>query len=96
MDDVVGFSSAIHSSDTTDTTTCDLDDTPTPISDTSSSTNVPILRCVDKVSTSLLSWLTLSEDYIRASVGFCHIETILSYRNYQGSSQGLTSRYCSS
>ncbi len=75
-DTVVGFSSAIHSSDTTATTTCDLDVTPTPISDTSSSTNVPILRCVDKVSTSLPSRLTFTEDFIRASVGFRRIDSI--------------------
>jgi hypothetical protein len=52
------------------------DETPAPVPNDSSLSPVPILRCVDKVSTSLLSWFTLSEDYIRASVGFCHIETI--------------------
>jgi hypothetical protein len=38
--------------------------------------HVPILRCVDKPSSSLPSRLTFSEDLIRASVGFRRIETI--------------------
>jgi len=37
---------------------------------------VPILRCVDKVSTSLPSRLTFTEDFIRASVGFRRIDSI--------------------
>jgi len=37
---------------------------------------VPILRCVDKPSTTLPSRLTFTEDYIRASMGFRRVETI--------------------
>jgi hypothetical protein len=40
---------------------------------------VPILRCVDKPSSSLPSRLTLTEDLIRASVGFRRIDTIKSH-----------------
>ena len=35
-----------------------------------------ILQCVDKPSTSLPSRLTLTEDYIHDSMGFCHIDTV--------------------
>ncbi len=47
-------------------------------SDTSASptSSVPIIRCADKVSTSLPSRITLTEDYIRASVGFRRIDTL--------------------
>jgi hypothetical protein len=44
--------------------------TPTLDTDSSSSAHVPILRCVDKPSTSLPSRMTCTEDFIRASVGF--------------------------
>jgi hypothetical protein len=63
-------------------------DNPSPVStiiDTNSVTNnssivsIPILRCVDKPSSSLPSWLTFTEDIIRASVGFCRIDTIKSH-----------------
>jgi len=37
---------------------------------------VPIVRCVDKPSSSLPSQLTLTEDIIRSSVGFRCIDTI--------------------
>ncbi len=47
-----------------------------PSPNTTSPAPVPILRCVDKASTSLPSRLTLTEDYIRASVGFRRIDTI--------------------
>jgi len=42
----------------------------------SSFVNVPILRCVDKPSTSLPSRLTLTEDFLRSSVGFRRIDTM--------------------
>jgi hypothetical protein len=37
---------------------------------------VSILRCVDKPSSSLPSRITFSEDYLRASVRFCRIDTM--------------------
>jgi hypothetical protein len=37
---------------------------------------VPVLRCVDKPSSSLPSILTFTEDNIRANVGFWRIDTI--------------------
>ena len=42
----------------------------------SSNIQVPILRCVNKVSSSLPSRITMNEDYIRACIGFRHIDTI--------------------
>ncbi len=39
-------------------------------SDHDSNTRVPILMCIDKVSSSLPSRLTLNEDHIRACNGF--------------------------
>ncbi len=42
----------------------------------SSFVNVPILRCVDKSSTSLPSQLTFTEDFLRFSVGFRRIDTM--------------------
>jgi hypothetical protein len=42
----------------------------------SSSSYIPILRCVDKPSSSLPFRLLFTEDSIRASVGFCRIDTI--------------------
>jgi hypothetical protein len=44
--------------------------------DQSSPTNVPILRCVNKLSSTLPSRITLTEDLVRASVGFCHIDSL--------------------
>jgi hypothetical protein len=49
---------------------------PSPLQGISSTSRVPILRCVDKPSSSLPSRLTLNEDLIRASVRFHHIDTI--------------------
>jgi hypothetical protein len=49
------------------------------ITNNSSMVVVPILRCVDKPSSSFPSRLTLTEDLIRASVGFCRIDTIKSH-----------------
>jgi len=60
----------------TKTSTSDIADVPVSIPETSSSAHVPILRCVDKTSTSLPSRLTLTEDFIRASVGFRIIDSI--------------------
>jgi hypothetical protein len=45
-------------------------------SDNISNLRVPILRCIDKVSSSLPSRLTLNEDHIRACTGFRRIDTI--------------------
>jgi hypothetical protein len=54
-----------------------LDDSNTNSSSNNPSTvHIPILRCVDKPSSSLLSRLTFTEDIIRASIGFCKIDTI--------------------
>ena len=47
-----------------------------PTTDTSSNMPVPILQCADKVSVPLPSRLTFTEDFIRASVGFRHIDSI--------------------
>jgi len=56
-------------------------ESPLPTSDTntSSSVHVPILRCVDKPSTSLPSRITYTEDFLRASVGFRRVDTIKSH-----------------
>jgi hypothetical protein len=65
------------SSESTEMHTLNIqDDLPTPVTNDSSGSQVPILRCVDKISTSLPARLTFSEDYIRASVGFRRIDTI--------------------
>jgi hypothetical protein len=45
-------------------------------SDHDSNTRVPILMCIDKVSSSLPSRLTLNEDHIRACIGFRRIDII--------------------
>jgi len=50
-------------------------DPPTITTDTSL-THIPILRCVDKPSTSLPSRVMLTEDIIHASVGFRCVDTI--------------------
>ncbi len=50
-----------------------------PSQDDSSTPNVPIIRCVDKPSSSLPNIITFSEDLIRASVGFRRIESIKKY-----------------
>jgi hypothetical protein len=44
--------------------------------DNISQIRVPILRCIDKPSSSLTSKLTLNEDFICASVGFHRIDSI--------------------
>lgn len=49
---------------------------PIPLPDTTSSLRVPLIRCVDKPSSSLPSRITLNEDFIRASVGFRRINTM--------------------
>jgi hypothetical protein len=48
----------------------------------SSFVSVPILRCIDKLSSSLPSRLTFTEDIIRAGVGLHHIDTIESHLLY--------------
>ncbi len=50
-----------------------------PNQDESSPTNIPIIRSVDKPSTSLPNVITFSEDLIKASVGFCRIDSIKKY-----------------
>jgi hypothetical protein len=49
---------------------------PAPLPNSSSSLLVPLIRCVDKPSSSLPSRITLNEDFIRASVGFRKIDTV--------------------
>jgi hypothetical protein len=49
------------------------------VTNESSLAPVPILRCVDKPSSSLPSRLTLTEDFIRSSVGYRRIDTIKRY-----------------
>ncbi len=44
----------------------------------SSTVSVPFLQCVEKPSSSLLSWKSYTEDFIPASVGFWQIDTIKS------------------
>jgi len=48
----------------------------TVITNNTSSPRVPILRCIDKPSSSIPSWLTLSEDFIRASMGFHQVDSL--------------------
>jgi hypothetical protein len=49
---------------------------PNSVNSASSTSSVPIIQCVDKVSTSLPSRLTLTEDHIRASIGFRRVDTL--------------------
>jgi hypothetical protein len=49
---------------------------PSPVTNSSSRTAVPIVRCVDKCSTSLPLCITFSEDFIRSSVGFRRVDTL--------------------
>jgi len=49
---------------------------PSPSTTTSTIAIVPILRCVDKPSSSLPSRITVTEDFVRSSVGFRRIDTI--------------------
>jgi hypothetical protein len=44
---------------------------PNPLPNASSTVQVPILRCIDKPSSSLPSKLTYTEDFLLACVGFC-------------------------
>ncbi len=54
-------------------------DSPDSITNPSTNVNVPILRCVDKPSSSLPSKIiTFTEDFLRASVGFRRVDTIKS------------------
>ena len=66
----------------------ELDDLPvSPVLQQSSMSNIPILRCVDKPSSSLPSRLMFTEDSIRASVDFRRIDTI------KKTSEDIISRY---
>jgi hypothetical protein len=66
--------SSVLNLDSTDTTS--LHPPTTPLPNLSSEVPVPILRCVDKPSSSLPAKLTFTEDFLRASVGFCCINTL--------------------
>lgn len=54
----------------------ELQPTAFPVPNSSFTKNVPILRCVDKCSSSLPSRLTFTEDFIRSSVGFRRIDSL--------------------
>jgi hypothetical protein len=66
----------IGSSSERDTGTLPTHSHPSSVTNLSSVAPVPILRCIDKPSTPLPSWLTFTEDYIRVSMGFYHIDTV--------------------
>ena len=51
---------------------------PDSLPNNSSPVLVPILQCVDKVSSHLPSQITFTEGFIRVSVGYCRIDTIKS------------------
>ncbi len=61
---------------TNDPTDSTVTTSPNPLPNTSSTVQVPILRCIDKPSSSLPSKLTYTEDFLWVSVGFCRIETL--------------------
>jgi hypothetical protein len=71
-------SSADATSPTVDTLSSLSLDLPTSNTNPSTTVNVPILRCVDKPSTSLPSRITFTEDFLHASVGFRRVDTIKS------------------
>jgi hypothetical protein len=52
---------------------------PSNITNDASLAHISIFRCVDKPSTSLLSWVMFTEDIICASVGFRRVDTIKKY-----------------
>jgi hypothetical protein len=56
-----------------------MDHLPSPSTNISSPIQCQILQCVDKPSSSLPSRITFSEDYLHASVGFGHIDTMKKY-----------------
>jgi hypothetical protein len=68
------LASEIESPDTTTVPSPTIESIP--VTNNSSLARVPIIRCVDKTSTPLPSCITLTEDYIRSSVGFRRIDTI--------------------
>jgi len=68
------LASEIKSPDTTTVPSSTIESIP--VTNNSSLARVPIIRCVDKTSTPLPSCITLTEDYIRSSVGFRRIDTI--------------------
>jgi len=53
-----------------------MDNEPTSLTNESSDVLVPILRCIDKPSSSLPNQVTYTEDFLRASVGFRRIDTM--------------------
>lgn len=63
------------SSDDISSTTSTIPTTPISHQSTDSS-RIPIIRCVDKPSTSLPNTISFSEDFLCASVGFRRIDTI--------------------
>ncbi len=70
-------STTINNPTPTIATLSSLDSThPSPSTISSTITNVPILRCVDKPATSLPSRFTFTEDFLRSSVGFRRIDTM--------------------
>jgi len=54
-----------------------IDDPPTHIDQSLLSSHTPIIRSVDKVSSSLPQSIMMTEDYLRACVGFRRVDTIL-------------------
>jgi hypothetical protein len=59
-----------------ETSSMDVSVCPDSVTNLSSQLPVPILRCVDKPSSSLPSKITYTEDFVRASVGFRRIDSI--------------------
>jgi hypothetical protein len=74
-------SAETHSSDTNDSLSSLVSTLPASGTNISSNVHVPILRCVDKSSSSLPSRITFTEDYLCASVGFCRVDTIKGHLN---------------
>ncbi len=56
--------------------TSDSDPTSTITNTTSEPHHTPIVRSVDKPSFSLPVTMSTSEDFLHASIGFCHIDTL--------------------
>jgi len=59
-----------------ETSSMDVSVCPDSVTNLSSQLPVPILRCVDKPSSSLTSKITYTEDFVSASVGCCRIDSI--------------------
>jgi hypothetical protein len=54
----------------------DLDNPSSFTTQSSSPLHVPIIRSVDKPSSSLPKSISMTEDYLRACVGFRHVDTL--------------------